>query len=416
MSATSLRADGVEQPVSAAIPFTKPWVLGRELEYVAEAVRTGAIAGDGPFTRRCARLLEERFGIRKVLMTPSCTAALELAAQLCDLRPGDEVIVPSYTFVTTASSFVRLGARPVFVEIRPDTLNIDPGRIEDAVTRRTRAIFPIDYAGVGCDMDEILEIARRHRLRVVEDAAQGVNAFYKGRALGSMGDLGAYSFHHTKNLVCGEGGALCVNDPGLIERAEILRDKGTDRTKFLRGQVEKYTWVDVGSSSIPSEITCAFLAAQLEAMDTITARRREIDRHYRHRLAPLEAAGLLRLPVVPPQCESHCRAFHILLEGAGVRDGLMAFLKRHGVSAVFHFVPLHVSPMGRQFGYRPGDLPLTEDLAGRILRLPSFGTITAAQQDRVADLITAYLGGVGARGAVAYSFSAVVAACQEVEV
>ena len=286
------RTNGIKLPAFAPIPHsTKPWILGKELEYITQAVRAGAIAGDGPFTRRCARLLEERFGICKVLMTPSCTAALEMAAMLCNLGPGDEVIVPSFTFVSTVNAFVRCGARPVFVEIRPDTLNIDEARIEEAVTRRTRAIFPIDYAGVGCDMDEILAIARRHRLRVVEDAAQGVNSYYKGRALGSMGDLGTYSFHDTKNLVCGEGGALCINDPGLIERAEILRDKGTDRAKFFRGEVDKYTWVDVGSSYIPSEISCAFLAAQLEAMDTIKARRREIDRHYRRRLAPLEARG-----------------------------------------------------------------------------------------------------------------------------
>jgi dTDP-4-amino-4,6-dideoxygalactose transaminase len=255
-------------------------------------------------------------------------------------------------------------------------------------------------------MDEVLDTARRHRLRVVEDAAQGVNAYYKGRALGSMGDLGTYSFHDTKNLVCGEGGALCVNDPGLVERAEILRDKGTDRAKFLRGEVDKYTWVDVGSSYLPSEISCAFLAAQIEAMDAIKARRRAIDRHYRRRLSRLEAEGRLRLPCVPPDRESHFRSFHLLLESGEVRDGLMAFLKRHGVSATFHFVPLHLSPMGRAFGYRAGDLPLTEDLAARLLRLPSFGTITEAEQDRVADLVTAYLRGSNGYPGVVYSLPA----------
>jgi dTDP-4-amino-4,6-dideoxygalactose transaminase len=405
-------ADGVEQSDCAPIPFSKPWVLGREIDYVERAISSGVLASDGPFTRHCARLMEERFGIPKVLMTPSCTAALELAAQLCDLRPGDEVIVPSYTFVSTASAFVRLGARPVFVEIRPDTLNIDPARIEEAIGRNTRAIFPVHYAGVGCDMDELLAIARGRRLRLVEDAAQGVNAYYRGRALGSMGDLGAYSFHNTKNLVCGEGGALCINDPELIERAEILRDKGTDRAKFFRGEVDKYTWVDVGSSYIPSELCCAFLAAQLEAMDAINARFREVDRHYQRRLAPLEAGGLLRLPVVPAECESHYRAFHILLESGRIRDGLLAFLRRHGVSAAFHFVPLHLSLMGRRFGYRAGDLPLTEDLAGRILRLPSFGSITASQQDRVADLVTAYLRGAGEGGRVSYCFPGAVVAYQ----
>jgi dTDP-4-amino-4,6-dideoxygalactose transaminase len=301
----------------------------------------------------------------------------------------------------------------VFAEVRPDTMNLDPSRIDDLVTRRTRAIFPMHYAGVGCDMDEILEIARRHRLWVVEDAAQGVNAFYKGRALGSMGDLGAYSFHHTKNLVCGEGGAICVNDPELIERAEILRDKGTDRAKFFRGEVDKYTWVDLGSSYIPSEISCAFLAAQLEAMDTIKARYHEIDSHYRFRLAPLEARGLLKLPVVPPGCVSHCQAFHILLGSASVRDGLMAFLQEHRVSTSFHFLPLHLSPMGRSFGYRAGHLPLTEALAARILRLPSFGMITTSEQDRVADLVAAYFRGASQSGRAAYSFPRSAAVYQE---
>jgi dTDP-4-amino-4,6-dideoxygalactose transaminase len=397
--------DHIHKPASP-IPFCKPWVLGTELEYVAQAIQTGAIAGDGQFTQRCARMLERRFGIAKVFMTPSCTAALELAAQLCGLQKGDEVIVPSYTFVTTVSAFVRLGARPVFVEIRPDTFTIDTERVDQAVTRRTRAIFPVHYSGVGCDMNEILDIAHRHDLRVVEDAAQGVNAFYKGRALGSMGDLGTYSFHHTKNLVCGEGGALCVNDPGLIERAEILRDKGTDRAKFFRGEVDKYTWVDLGSSYIPSEIACAFLAAQIESMDAILERRREIDHYYRQRLEPLEAEGLLRLPFVPKGRRTHCQSFPVLLKDGKIRDGLMAFLKRHDVAATFHFVPLHLSPMGRTFGYRPGQLPLTENLAARVLRLPYFGAITPAQQDRVADLITAFLHGLTNRGPSTYSLPA----------
>ena len=275
-----------------------------------EAIRTASIAGDGPFTRRCSRLLEQRFGIRRVMMTPSCTAALELAAMLCGLGPGDEVILPSFTFVSTANAFVRLGARPRFVEIRPDTLNLDESRIEEAITPRTRAIFPVHYAGVACEMDQILATAREHNLLVVEDAAQGVNAFYKGRALGSLGHLGTYSFHDTKNVVCGEGGALCCNVPELIERAEILRDKGTNRAQFFRGEVDKYTWVDVGSSYIPAEITCAFLCAQLEAMDAIKVRRQAIDRGYRERLEPLEQAGLLRLPFIPEGVESHYRTFY----------------------------------------------------------------------------------------------------------
>lgn len=409
------QGDGVEGSGCAPIPFSKPWVIGKELEYVERAIRSGAIASDGPYTRRCARLLEERFGIARVLMTPSCTAALELAAQLCGLEPGDEVIVPSYTFVSTVSAFARLGARPAFVEIRPDTLNIDPQRVADAIGPRTRAIFPIHYAGVGCDMDDILAMAARHGLRVVEDAAQGVNAYYRGRALGSMGDLGTYSFHDTKNLVCGEGGALAINDPSLIERAEILRDKGTDRARFFRGEVDKYTWVDVGSSYLPSELSCAFLAAQLEAMDAIKARRLEIDRHYRRRFADLETDGLVHLPYIPTDCESHHRSFFLLLSDARTRDGLMEHLRRNGVSAVFHFVPLHLSPMGARFGYREGDLPITEDLAGRILRLPSFGTITPDEQDRVADLVSDYLCRAGGGHRVSYSVPVAMAAYQGIE-
>jgi dTDP-4-amino-4,6-dideoxygalactose transaminase len=390
----------------SAIPFNKPLILGSELEYVARAIRSGAISGDGPFTRRCARVLERRLGIAKVLMTPSCTAALEMAAMLCGLGPEDEVILPSYTFVSTANAIVRTGARPVFVDIRPDTLNLDETRIEEAITARTRAIFPVHYAGVACAMDEILETARDHGLLVVEDAAQGVNAWYRGRALGTMGHLGTYSFHDTKNLVCGEGGALCCNDPGLVERAEILRDKGTNRAQFFRGEVDKYTWIDVGSSCIPSEIACAFLAAQLEAMDAITTRRRAIDRYYRERLAPLEDDGLLQLPVVPEDCRSNHASFHILLGSEAVRDGLIAHLKQRGISAVFHFIPLHTAPMGLGYGYRKGDLPITEDLSGRLLRLPAFAEITEAQQARVVETLAAYLHHEPGVAAAAYSYRA----------
>jgi dTDP-4-amino-4,6-dideoxygalactose transaminase len=383
--------DPLDAPIASRIPFNKPLVTGRELDYVSEAIRSGKIAGDGPFTKRCAELLEERFGIKRVLMTPSCTAALELAALLCDLEPGDEVILPSFTFVSTANAVVRVGARPVFVEIRPDTLTLDESRIEAAITPRTRAIFPVVYTGVGCRMDAILEIANRHALMVVEDAAQGVNAFYKGRALGSMGHLGTYSFHDTKNLVCGEGGALCINDPALIERAEVLRDKGTDRARFFRGEVDKYTWVDVGSSFIPSEIACAFLCAQIEAMDAIWARRSEVDRIYREQLQPLEEAGLLRMPVIPDDCENRCRTFFVVLDSQATRDALLDHLHRNGVGATFHFVPLHLAPMGRRCGYEEGDLPITEDLSGRLLRLPSFASITEAEQCRVAWLVTEFL-------------------------
>ncbi|MCA9110279.1 MAG: dTDP-4-amino-4,6-dideoxygalactose transaminase, partial [Planctomycetaceae bacterium] len=262
------------------MPFNKPFIAGKELYYIAEAVTFGNIAGDGHFTKSCSRFFEERFRIPKVLMTPSCTAALEMAALLCDFEPGDEVIVPSYTFVSTVSAFVREGAKPVFVDIRPDTLNLDESKIEQAITEKTRAIVPVHYAGVGCEMDRIMEIAERHKLLVIEDAAQGVNASYKGRALGSIGHLGSFSFHETKNYICGEGGALCINDERFIERAEILRDKGTNRQRFFRGEVDKYTWVDVGSSYVPSEICSAFLYGQLELLDTIAERRKQIYASY----------------------------------------------------------------------------------------------------------------------------------------
>jgi dTDP-4-amino-4,6-dideoxygalactose transaminase len=375
----------------ASIPFNKPAILGKELHYVAQAITSGRISGDGVFTQRCAQLLEQRFKIPKVFMTPSCTAALEMAAMLCNLGPGDEVIVPSFTFVSTVNAFVRTGARPVFVEIRPDTLNIDECRLEAGVSKRTKAIFPVHYAGVACEIGEIMAFARDRDLFVVEDAAQGVNSFQHGRALGSIGHLGVYSFHDTKNIVCGEGGALCCNTPGMVERAEIIRDKGTNRARFFRGEIDKYTWVDIGSSYIPSEITCAFLCAQLEAMDEIKHQRAAIDRIYRLGLKPLEDDDLLRLPCIPEGSESHFRNFYILLGDGETRDALMAHLRQHGVSAVFHFVPLHASPMGARFGYQEGDLPLTESLARRLLRLPSFLDIRPDEQERVVDLIARFL-------------------------
>lgn len=370
------------------IPFNKPFIAGKELYYIAQAVTMGNIAADGYFTKACSHFLEERFGIKKVLMVPSGTAALELAAMLCDLRPGDEVIMPSYTFVSTASAFVRVGARPVFVDIRPDTLNIDERKIESAITERTRVIVPVHYAGVSCEMDTIMEIARRYNLLVVEDAAQGVNAFYKGRALGSVGHLGCYSFHETKNYICGEGGALCINDERFIERAEILRDKGTNRQKFFRGEVDKYTWVDLGSSYVMAELLAAFLWGQLECLEQITNRRREIYEFYEERLRPLEDAGHLRLPRIPPECQSNYHLFYILARDAQDRDELLSYLKQNGIHAVFHYVPLHTSPMGYKFGYRQGDLPITEDLAARLVRLPMFYELTKAEQGRVIESLT----------------------------
>lgn len=369
------------------IPFNKPYVAGKELYYIAQAVTFGNLGGDGRFSAACVRLLQERFGVAKVLLTPSCTAALEMAAMLCDLGPDDEVIVPSFTFVSTVNAFVRQGARPVFVDIRPDSLNIDEELIEAAITPRTKAIFPVHYAGVGCEMDRIMHIAAKHNLLVVEDAAQGVNARYTGRALGSIGHLGAYSFHETKNYICGEGGALCINDPRFVRRAEILRDKGTNRQQYFRGEVDKYSWVDVGSSYVPSEICSAFLYGQLEMLDPIAQRRREIYQNYRRRLKPLEAEGLIQLPHTPEDCESNCHMFYILLPDSESRDGLMAAMKAAGIQAVFHYVPLHSSPMGQTFGYRDGMLPVTEDISGRLLRLPFYHEITDDEQARVVQQI-----------------------------
>lgn len=376
------------------IPFNKPFIAGRELYYIAQAVTMGNIAADGHFTKACCRLLEERFGIPRVLLVPSGTAALELAAMLCDLKPGDEVIMPSYTFVSTASAFVRCGARPVFVDIRPDTLNIDETKIEAAITERTRVIVPVHYAGVACEMDRIMEIARRYNLLVVEDAAQGVNAFYKGRALGSIGHLGCYSFHETKNYICGEGGALCINDERFIERAEILRDKGTNRQKFFRGEVDKYTWVDIGSSYVMAEILAAFLLGQLEQLEAISHRRREIYNFYREQLQPLEEADKLRLPRIPAECTTNYHLFYVLLPDEASRDGLLAHLKSRGIHAVFHYVPLHTSPMGRKYGYKEGDLPVTEELAGRLVRLPMFYDLSRELQNEVVKAVTELCGAV----------------------
>lgn len=369
--------------MQAKIPFDKPFLTGKEIEYIAQALAAGQIAADGAFTQHCAQLLEARFGIRKVLITPSCTAALELAVMLCDLQPGDEAIMPSFTFVSTANAVMRAGARPVFVDIRPDTLNLDEELIERVITPRTKAIFPVHYAGVACAMERLEAIAESHHLKIIEDAAQGVNAFYHGRALGTLGHLGAYSFHHTKNYVCGEGGALCINAEAMIDRAEIIREKGTNRSQFFRGVVDKYTWVDIGSSYLPNEMACAFLLAQLEAMDEITARRRQVYKFYQHHLAPLAEREWLQLPVTPLGCESNYHLFHILLTDEKTRAALMAYLKGQGISAVFHYVPLHTSPQGLKLGYNAGDLPLTEDLSGRLLRLPFFCEITEAEQMRV---------------------------------
>lgn len=369
------------------IPFNKPYVAGHELDHIIEAINRGNISGDGHFTQNCCELLQQRLGIAKVFLTPSCTAALEMAAMLTDIGPGDEVIMPSFTFVSTANAFVRQGAKPVFVDIRPDTLNIDEKKIEAAITDRTKVICAVHYAGVACAMDQILETAGKHGLEVIEDAAQGVHAYYDGQALGSIGALGAYSFHATKNYTCGEGGALCVNRPQLIERAEIIREKGTNRSKLLRGEVDKYTWVDVGSSYVPSEIVAAFLYGQLELLDTIADHRRTIYQRYESTLASLAHRGLLTLPRVPERCRTNYHMFYILLQDGDSRDRLMGHLRDRGISAVFHYLPLHSAPMGEKFGYKVDDLLVTEDVSARLLRLPFFNDLTEADQQYVVEQI-----------------------------
>jgi dTDP-4-amino-4,6-dideoxygalactose transaminase len=374
------------------IPFNKPAVVGSELTYVGEAVTGGHASGDGPFTKRAQTMLQDRFGANKVLLTTSCTAALELAALLCDLQPGDEVILPSYTFVSTANAFVLRGARPVFVDIRPDTLNIDERLIERAITPRTRAIFPIHYAGVACEMDAIMDIADRHGLLVVEDAAQGVLAQYKGRWLGTIGHLGCYSFHETKNISCGEGGALVINDPAMEERAEILREKGTNRSQFIRGQADKYTWVDVGSSFLPSDMLAAYLVGQIENMEKITKRRGEIFDRYAAALAPLVQRGVIRIASVPPECTTNYHMFYLLTADAEERAALIAHLRAAGILAVFHYVPLHTSPFAQSLSVPQTLLPETEELSARLLRLPMYFDLTDEEVDEVARNVWEFYG------------------------
>ena len=374
-----------------SIPFNRPHFVGKELHYIAQAVMFGNISGDGEFARRCAAIMEQRFGIHRVLLTPSCTAALELAAMLLDLQAGDEVIMASYTFVSTANAFVRAGAKPVFVDIRPDTLNLDELLVEQAITEKTKAIVPVHYAGVGCAMEPLLTVADKYHLKVVEDAAQGVNAQYQQQYLGSLGNLGCFSFHETKNFICGEGGAICLNSEEYVERAQILRDKGTNRQAFFRGDADKYTWCDIGSSFVLSEINCAVLYAQLEMFDEITQRRQQIYELYRESLLPLEQAELLRLPRIPEDCISNHHMFYILLPNKQVRDGLLNHLRDQGIHAVFHFVPLHTSPMGSKWGYQTGDLPLTEQTADCLIRLPFYYEITPKEQQKVVSEIEKYL-------------------------
>jgi dTDP-4-amino-4,6-dideoxygalactose transaminase len=380
----------MSQQAQQPIPFNKPFIAGKELFYIAQAVTFGNISGDGHFTKACCQFMEQRFNIPKVLLTPSCTAALEMAAMLCRLQPGDEVIMPSYTFVSTANAFVREGAKPVFVDIRPDTLNIDEELIEAAITPRTRAICPVHYAGVPCEMDRIMEIAEKHNLIVVEDAAQAVNSWYKGRACGSIGHLGCYSFHETKNYTCGEGGALCINRTEFIERAEIIRDKGTNRKQFFRGLVDKYTWVDIGSSYVPSEIASAFLFGQLEHMDCVTEKRKSIFNEYQNQLAQLESARAVTLPRTPLSAQCNYHLFYLLLNTEEIRNQLLAALLQHQIHAVFHYIPLHHAPFAKQLKESSEYLPTTTNCSSRLLRLPMFFDLTLEQVGQVTRVIESY--------------------------
>lgn len=369
------------------IPFNKPYMTGKELFYIAEAHFNGKLAGDGPFAKRCHAWLEEKTGTKKALLTHSCTAALEMAALLLDIQSGDEIIMPSYTFVSTANAFVLRGGVPVFVDIREDTLNLDERLIEAAVTPRTKAIVPVHYAGVACEMDTIMDIARRHGLKVVEDAAQGVMSTYKGLALGGIGDLGAYSFHETKNVISGEGGALLVNDPALALRAEIIREKGTDRSRFFRGEVDKYTWQEVGSSFLPGELTASFLWAQLEDAESITSKRIASWNLYHAALAPLEAAGLLRRPIVPSESVHNAHMYYVLLAPGVDRQDVLTAMKRNDINAVFHYVPLHSSPAGQRYGRVHGSMALTDKLSERLVRLPLWLGLASEQQDRIVSVL-----------------------------
>ncbi|GLQ88090.1 dTDP-4-amino-4,6-dideoxygalactose transaminase [Dyella flagellata] len=353
-----------------SIPFNRPYLVGKELDYIAQAHANGHLSGDGSFTKRCHALLEQMTGTRKALLTHSCTAALEMAAMLLELAPGDEVIMPSFTFVTTANAFVLRGAVPVFVDIRPDTLNIDENLIEAAITPRTRAICVVHYAGVSCDMNTIMATARRYGLFVVEDAAQGILSTYEGKPLGSFGDLAALSFHETKNVISGEGGALLINNPAMIDRAEIIREKGTNRGKFFRGQVDKYTWVDIGSSFLPSELIAAFLAAQLEQAEYLTRRRIDIWNSYHAWAKSLEEAGLARRPIVPSDCVHNAHMYYLLLDNLEARTHFIESMKAAGIGTVFHYVPLHSSPAGTRFARSFGELPITDATSERLVRLP----------------------------------------------
>jgi dTDP-4-amino-4,6-dideoxygalactose transaminase len=372
------------------IPFNRPSLEGREIEYIQDALRVGHVSGDGPYTHRCCELLEKTLEAKKVILTTSCTHALEMSSLLLGLQPSDEVIVPSFTFVSTAAAFAIRGIRPVFVDIRPDTLNMNESDLESKISSKTRAIVPVHYAGVGCEMDWILDVAIRHGLRIIEDNAHGLFGKYRGRELGTFGALGTLSFHETKNIICGEGGALIVNDQALAQRAEILCEKGTNRSTFLRGLVDKYTWVDLGSSWHPSDILAAFLYAQLEARERILQKRRRVWELYDNYLESWAYQNGIKRPLVPAHCEQSYHMYYLVLSSPEERDSLMSHLKKAGISSVFHYVPLHSSPMGLQLGGKVGDCPVTEWVSSRLVRLPFYNNLTFDDQSRVVESLVGW--------------------------
>ncbi len=372
------------------IPFNKPSFAGNENRYIADAIARGHISGDGHYTKQCHELLEKTLGVPKALLTTNCTHALEMTAFLLDLRPGDEVIVPSFAFVTTANAYAVRGARPVCVDVRPDTLNLDETQLERAITPRTKAIVALHYAGVACEMDAILAVAGKHRIPVVEDNAHGLYGKYKGRWLGTLGVLGTQSFHETKNFTCGEGGALLVNDARFVERAEIVREKGTNRSRFLRGQVHKYTWVDLGSSYLPSDILAAFLYAQLEERERIQRRRGEIWQRYARELAAWARSSGTTLPSVPAGCDPSWHLFWMLLPRTELREPFLDHLAQREILSVFHYLPLHLSDMGRRFGGREGDCPVSEDITSRLVRLPFYNSLSESEQCEVIEAVTSF--------------------------
>jgi dTDP-4-amino-4,6-dideoxygalactose transaminase len=372
------------------VPFNRPFATGTEIDYIHAAIATPKFSGDGKYTTHCQMLLEQSLGVQKALLTTSCTHALEMAALLLDVVPGNEVIVPAFTFPSTANAFVLRGARPVFVDIRADTLNIDETRIEERITERTKAILLVHYAGVGCEMETIMAVARRHGVAVVEDNAHGLYGKYRDRNLGTFGELAALSFHETKNFTCGEGGALLINDARFTERAEILREKGTDRSRFFRGEVDKYNWVDIGSSYLPSDLLAAFLRAQLEHREQIQSMRRGVWENYARELSSWAETNGARLPIVPPECEQSYHMFYVIMPSSESRQALISHLAGLGILAVFHYLPLHLSPMGLRFSGRPGDCPVTEALADRLLRFPFFTGMSSSEQAQVIDAVRAF--------------------------